>query len=80
MVDGPKYAKRITPIKSSANTDAELSYVGRHEAAAQTAATSEPEPESLPQTAGNQGMIALVGFLALGAAGAVAIGRRLYAS
>jgi LPXTG-motif cell wall-anchored protein len=83
MEDGPKYAKRITAIKSSANTNAELSYAQpaeRHEAVAQTAAAIEPEPESLPQTASNQPLIALVGLLALGAAGAVAIGRRLYAS
>jgi LPXTG-motif cell wall-anchored protein len=35
-------------------------------------------PETLPQTASSQPLIALLGFLALGAAGALAIGRRLY--
>jgi LPXTG-motif cell wall-anchored protein len=34
-------------------------------------------PETLPQTASSQPLIALLGFLALGAAGALAIGRRL---
>jgi LPXTG-motif cell wall-anchored protein len=85
LEDGPKYAQRITPIKSSANTNVELSYAAspeRHEAVAQVAAapTSAPQPETLPQTASNQSLIALLGFLALGAAGAVAIGRRLHAA
>jgi hypothetical protein len=85
MEDGPKYAQRITPIKSDANTNAELSYVEpyeRHEHMTQVepVPAREPvsEPQSLPQTAGNQPLIALLGFLALGAAGAVAIGRRLH--
>jgi len=93
MEDGPKYAKRITPINSNANTNAELSYVApeRHEAVAQVAAVEPPvaasppqveteEPKALPQTASNQPLIALIGFLALGAAGAVAIGRRLHSA
>ena len=83
MEDGPKYAKRITLINSDANTNAELSYARppeRREAVVKVAAapTSEPQPASLPQTAGNQPLIALLGFLALGAAGAVAIGRRIH--
>ncbi len=41
----------------------------------QTAATEHQE-ENLPQTASNQPLIALLGLLALGAAGAVAYGRR----
>jgi LPXTG-motif cell wall-anchored protein len=45
------------------------------EPASMSEATSG-EPESLPQTAGTQPLIALLGFLALGAAGALAIGRR----
>ena len=86
MTDGPKYAQRITPIRSSANTNAELSYVEpeRHEAVAHVAEVSPPaetsKPESLPQTASSQPLIALLGFLALGAAGAVAIGRRLHSA
>jgi RNase P/RNase MRP subunit p29 len=87
MEDGPKYAQRITPIRSSANTNSELSYVQpyeRHEPVAQVAEAPKPaetsEPTSLPQTAGNQPLIALLGFLALGAGAAVAIGRRLHAA
>ena len=43
-----------------------------------TPAPVEELPETLPQTASKQPLIALLGFLALGAAGAVAIGRRLF--
>jgi LPXTG-motif cell wall-anchored protein len=45
------------------------------------AAVIEPEPvveETLPQTASNQSLIALLGLLALGAAGAVTLTRRLH--
>ena len=44
---------------------------------AQTAPVSVVErPETLPQTASNQPWIALLGCLAFGAAGALAVGRR----
>lgn len=42
--------------------------------------TESEEAESLPQTASRQPLIALLGFLALGAAGVVTIARRLHAS
>ena len=93
MEDGPKYAKRITPIDSNANTNAEVAFVpAQHEAVAQVAAVDAPvevrtspppaavveAPQTLPQTASNQPLLALMGFLALGAAGAVALGRRAH--
>jgi LPXTG-motif cell wall-anchored protein len=83
MEDGPKYAERIVQV-SSPGIPGRLSYVHspeRREVMARVAAIDAPvatrEPASLPQTASRQPLIALLGFLSLGAAGAVAIGRRL---
>ena len=93
MENGSKYARRITPIKRGPNTSSELSYVSEavpQNAPAYTrAAAVEPEspkqtrseePESLPGTASKRPLIALLGFIALGAAGALVVWRGLTAA
>jgi hypothetical protein len=78
MPDGHLYARRVTPIRSGVSTGRELAYArtGGH-AMAQYASNDGDGGESLPQTAGVQPLIALLGLLALASAGTLAVSRRL---
>jgi LPXTG-motif cell wall-anchored protein len=79
MPDGHLYARRITPIRGGMNTDRELAYArtgGRPMAQYANASTGGGHWDSLPQTASNQPLIMLLGLLAVGTAGALALTRR----
>lgn len=82
MPDGHKYARRVIPIRDGMSAGRELAYrrsgghamaqYASHQGGAEVAAN-----EGLPQTAGVQPLIALLGLLALASAGVLAVARRL---
>jgi len=81
MPDGHLYARRIIPIRGGMNTGRELAYArsgGQPMAqyGANDASKEGGTSESLPQTAGNQPLIMMLGLLALASAGALALSRR----
>ena len=89
--DGRYIARRVIPIREGVSRDRELAYARVHDQGMATAssmsggrrdhamaAASMPggAHESLPQTASPQPLVLLLGTLALGAAGALALVRR----
>ena len=81
MPDGHLYARRIIPIRGGMNMDRELAYArtGARPMAQYANASMEggSGSSSLPQTASTQPLILLLGLLAVGSAGALALTRRL---
>jgi hypothetical protein len=82
MPDGHLYARRVIPIRGGMNTGRELAYArtGSHamaQYASNDGAAEDSGNEGLPQTAGVQPLIALLGLLALASAGVLAMSRRL---
>ena len=89
--DGRYIARRVIPIREGVSRDRELAYArvhdqgmrtasmsggGMHDHAMATASMPGGADESLPQTASPQPLFLLLGTLALGAAGALALVRR----
>lgn len=82
MPDGHYYARRVIPIRDGMNAGRELAYdrTGGHTMtryASREGGAEDTRNGSLPQTAGDQPLIALLGLLALGSAGVLAVSRRL---
>lgn len=82
MPDGHYYARRVIPIRGGVSTGRELAYTrsGDHamaQYASHEGATQDHGNGSLPQTAGVQPLIALLGLLALASAGVLGVSRRL---
>jgi hypothetical protein len=91
--DGRYIARRVIPIREGVSRDRELAYARVHDQGMATASSSMSggrrdhtmaaasmpggAHESLPQTASPQPLVLLLGTLALGAAGALALARRL---
>ena len=79
MPDGHLYARRIVPIRGGMSSGRELAYArtGGHAMAQYASMEGGAGNRSLPQTAGVQPLIALLGLLALASAGVLAVSRRL---
>ena len=77
MPDGHLYARRITPIRGGMDTGRELAYARTGERGmARYASMEGGNSGSLPQTASNQPLMMLLGLLAVGSAGVLALSRR----
>jgi hypothetical protein len=82
MPDGHYYARRVIPIRDGMDMGRELAYrrTSGHattQYASHEGAADDGEDNDLPQTAGVQPLIALLGLLALASAGVLAVSRRL---
>ena len=80
MPEGHYYARRVTPIRDGMYGGGGLTYRHNHGYSSTQYASHEGGAEDndrLPQTAGVQPLIALLGLLALASAGVLAVSRRL---
>ncbi len=90
MENGRHYASRIVPARGGMGPDRKTAYGSAHGSHAATArdrsasgsrggesVAARTTPETLPQTGSRQPLIALLGMVALGAAGLIMLARRL---
>ena len=74
--DGRYIAKRVIPIRDGMSAGRELAYANHGGHAMRMASMPGRSHDTLPQTASQQPLLALLGALALSAAGALALARR----